>query len=378
VKSVVKNNAFTIVELLVAMGLLVMLLTLSGLVFSTTVEAHRKAGASIDISRNLRAVTDQLGTDLRGLRKDAPLFIWFNAVDTNGDTVPDTHYDAIHFFADGDFQTMRQYSDGTANKTVYGNIARVYYGHANIPAAPPAANYQTSGLLSRKSHILTSDSDILNAYGEIPLISNWPTTPNVINYAVFAANFGGAAENQLEFNTITLTNWINALNYIDSSLPAFTDNADSFIDRCMDDDSRPFIDLADYQTLHLLLSQGVLRMQIQWAYEPTDLMSPVAGFNSGIRWWPDADPDGNRNFTDSDFDVMKPGIAPKQFGVHFELPGGSTVADWFPVGGCGVSPGVAFKPTFYPRALKFTFVLKDSNGLFVGGKTFTHIVYLDN
>ena len=36
-----------------------------------------------------------------------------------------------------------------------------------------------------------------------------------------------------------------------------------------------------------------------------------------------------------------------------------------------------FWPTF-PKALKFTFVLRDSNGVFDDGKTFTHIVYLDN
>jgi len=91
-------RGFTIAELLVAMALLVMLLTLSGLVFSTTVQAHRQSGASIEVSRNLRAVAEQINAYFRGLRKEAPLFLWFNAVDTNGDAVPDTYYDAIHFF----------------------------------------------------------------------------------------------------------------------------------------------------------------------------------------------------------------------------------------------------------------------------------------
>ena len=55
-----QSTGFTIVELLVAMSLLVILLGLSSMVFKTTVAAHRAAGAAIDVTRNLRAITDQL------------------------------------------------------------------------------------------------------------------------------------------------------------------------------------------------------------------------------------------------------------------------------------------------------------------------------
>ena len=100
-------------------------------------------------------------------------------------------------------------------------------------------------------------------------------------------------ENELEFNTITVTNWINALNYLNGGLP---DNADHFVNYCMSDSTRPIINLADIDTLHLLLSQGVIQMQIQWAYTNDDLIDPGTGFIpnpslfTGIRWWPSVDP----------------------------------------------------------------------------------------
>lgn len=385
------NNAFTIVELLVAMSLLVIMLGLSGMVFNTTVDAHRTAGASIDVTRNLRAVTDQLNADFQGLRKDAPVFIAFNWIDTDGDLVPDSHFDTIHFFADGDFQTTRQYGyDNTGDstpdgvKTIHGNISRIYYGHSNSPGN---IDYIVNSVLARKSHILTADAQIFRVYGEIPAV----TDGGVIDYTPFDVSFGilplpdsTSYENQLEFNTITLTNWIAALNLLEVVGVSLEHvNANHFIDVCMTDAFRPQVDLNDIDTLHLLLSQGVLEMQIQWAYEPTDLTGRVAGFDAGVRWWPSADPDGDGIFTDSDFATM--GF--NQFGVDFELPEGSSYVNWFDVVSAdiakrcktdnGAGTGVSFKDVFYPKALKFTFVLRDSNGIFTDGKTFTHIVTID-
>lgn len=372
-----KNNAFTIVELLVAMTLLVILLGLSGMVFNTTVAAHRAAGATIEITRNLRAITEQLNADFQGLRKDAPLFIKFYRT-------ANARYDMVHFFADGDFQTTKQYFDGTSNVTVYGNIARIYYGQANSvdifnsPGLTP--DYNTYQTLARKTHILTADAGIKAVYGEIPLINDG------FDYTQFAADFlfsnNFPNENQLEFSTITLTQWLAALNFLNAGNP---DNADFFVDNCMDDGTRPFIDLSKVETLHLLMAQGVIDFQIQWAYTADDLMVP--NLFSGVRWWPSVDPDGDPLTNDSDFDTM----TQDQFGVYLEMPAGSTFASWHdvtspvlinPTKRCRANDGtggvVYFKDNFYPKALKFTFTLKDSNGIFADGKTFTHIVYLEN
>ncbi len=371
------------------MGLLVMLLTLSGLVFSTTVEAHRKAGASIDVSRNLRAITEQLSADFRGLRKDAPLAVWFNAVDTNGDTVPDTHYDTIHFFADGDFQATQS---PIPNKMIYGNIARIYYGHANSQAA--VADFATQQILARRCHILTADNQLFMAQ-PIPILGSPPVYINFTN----PVNFNFALENYYEHDTISLNEWLNVLNFS-------TANADHFLKTVMFDPaaadgniSRPFVDIAAANGLWNLFSQGVLEMQIQWAYTVRDLDRDGSGntpilptdtdYFTGVRWWPSTNPDG-LGVCKSDFDTMKGGFPiyaanRYQFGAYFGMnvtPGDN----WFGSrsiikrGWTQTLPGWTgcFRSDFYPRALKFTFVLKDSNGIFAGGKTFTHIVYLDN
>ena len=154
----------------------------------------------------------------------------------------------------------------------------------------------------------------------------------------------------------------------------------------MTDSSRPMIDFEDINTLHLLLSQGVAQMKIQWAYTTDDLNIAAPVF-AGIRWWPEVDPAGDGSIT-SDFANMG-----NPFGAYLMMLVGPSldvdnngIDDWFANQLCRTDTDriarngneVYFKSSFYPKALKFTFVLKDSNGIFADGKTFTHIVYLDN
>ncbi len=391
-----KNKAFTVIELLVAMGLLVILMGLSSVVFSTTVRSHRMAMATIEITRKLNAITNQLNADFRGLRNDAPMMVWF---DSRPSGSAEERFDMIHFFADGDFQTAGQYnydSDGDGlpdgDKTVAGNIARVFYGHANsvlvdLTAVPPVLpDFDSSQVqvLSRKSHILTADNEIFSIYREIPLISNDPATPYVIDYSRFAVNFGGPDENLLEFNTISLTNWINALNYLDPGNAFNPDNADAFINFCMDDNYRPYVNVTDSSTLHLLMLQDIGSFRVQWAYTNDDLRDvtnanaiPSPPLFSGVRWWPSVDPAGDGSDR-SDFDPMV--MNTSTLGVYFELPNGTNaVTDWFDISGCRtINNTTFFDGDFYPRALRFTFTLHDSRGIFPNGRTFTHIVYLDN
>lgn len=409
-----KQNAFTIVELLVAMALLVMMLSLSGLVFNTTVKTHRAASATVDISRHLTAVTAQMTSDFAGLRKEAPVFLWFER-----NTVTNRRFDAIHFFADGDFQTTREYpvryddpdnrnglidtNDPFRNETIRGMLARIYYGHANsvdlFNSPSLSADFDSFQALARKAHILTTDDVLTIDSGEIPAVTGNPM------YAPFLTSFGLTTysvgtdpvrtylcENGWEFNTITLDQWINALTYRNAvNIPV---NAGHFVANCMDNDSRPYIDLSDDETLHLLLAQGVITFSIQWAYTIEDLSSnaavdtPITGgsaYFTGIRWWPSDDPAGDGS-VGSDFALM--GDA---FGSYFSLPYGVPSAAWNRVKPLDsetaaqkglrrcrtIGSAIYFRQDFYPKALKFTFTLRDGNGFFENGKTFTHIVYLD-
>jgi len=401
------QRGFTIVELLVAMSLLVILLGLSSMVFKTTVAAHRAAGASIDVSRNLRAITDQLTADFRGLQKDAPLAIWFEQefVDTDDDGVPDTarRYDQIQFFADGDFQTTKQY--GTPPQTVYGNMARIYYGHAwSVDSAMDAIKgYRvldlngdgiedpSANILARRTHILTNNAALL-------------VFPSVNQATNQLTAFPPGGNNYYEFdNFVTLSLW--------NQLLTVQANCDEYLSTCFNNTvppgdttlvgrvGRPVIDMGDIDYLHNLLSQGVVQMRVQWAYTAEDLTAdttvytpiPPASYFAGVRWWPSVDPLGDGNDpvagtdVDSDFDTIA-----NQFGAYFKMPDGSGIPDWLNVisavstercrtdDGSGTNTDVYFRQNFYPKALKFSFVLRDSNGVFAEGKTFTHIVYLDN
>jgi hypothetical protein len=160
-----------------------------------------------------------------------------------------------------------------------------------------------------------------------------------------------------------------------ADLPAFWNNA-----------GRPVVSMAHMDFLHNLLAQGVIEFQVQWAYTTDDLIDPgtglpVPGLFAGVRWWPSADPAGDTTAS-SDFDTMGGSYG----GAYFNMPGGVTIAAWFTIRNCKTDTDLTpnngnefyFTNTFYPKALKFTLTLKDSNGIFADGKTFTHIVYLDN
>jgi len=134
------KKAFTITELLVAVGLLAAVLTASMIIFNYSIEAQRTAMATAEIMRTLRSITDQLNYDFAGVRKDAPVIMNFH-----GDTADANKADSIVFFATGSFQTM----DGE----VRGNTARIYYGQSGEPD-PNDSDLARKKILARKQIIL--------------------------------------------------------------------------------------------------------------------------------------------------------------------------------------------------------------------------------
>jgi len=151
------NKAFTLIELVVAVAILAMVLSFAGVVFKVSIGAYRTAIANAEIMRKLRAITDQLNTDFKGVRKDCPIGVYGNRV---------------VFFANGDFQSIGQHEYKKANgdialKTVAGNIACIFYGQTQNPGGP------RERILARRQTILTADSTLLdpNALGEY---FDWP------------------------------------------------------------------------------------------------------------------------------------------------------------------------------------------------------------
>jgi prepilin-type N-terminal cleavage/methylation domain-containing protein len=147
------NKAFTLIELVVAIAILALVSSFAGVIFNVSIGSHRTAAANAEIMQKLRAITDQLNADLRGIRKDAPMAIQFWLVG-------DTRRDSIAFFANGDFQSVRQYPTAAGFRTVSGNVASIYYGRRSGPSDP--------NVLARKQKILTSDTSLTGS----PLLSD--------------------------------------------------------------------------------------------------------------------------------------------------------------------------------------------------------------
>ena len=149
------KKAFTITELLVAVALMAVVITISGVIFNYSIDAQRKAMATSEIMRNFRVITDQLNADFAGLQKDVPILC-------KPEDVNDTYADSIVFFSAGSFQTTNTYS----TEPIRGNIARIYYGqaaeHADSNTPKPLdedkKNRQRK-VLARKQIILSPDAN---------------------------------------------------------------------------------------------------------------------------------------------------------------------------------------------------------------------------
>ncbi len=372
------KKAFTIIELLVATALLAMLIAISGIVFSTAVKAHRTANAAAEVAAKLFALTDQLNRDFQGLRKDMPAAIWFEYDSNTG-----KRYDQIQFFADGMFESSKQWtytnSSGTqVTETLSGNTARVYYGQANqvrINSSYQRTLYSayntsysearkrgTQMILGRRAHIQTANS--MPTWGLFPVDPS-DTTANF--RTSFQQKFipwlgGGSSGNYFgndvfEYDNVSLSDWTNIL--ADSTKA----NQNKYLDTCFNNTSgRPGIDLtaSDGQSLHMVMVQGIGSFSIQLAY-----------MSGGVLyWWPSQDPNGDGNTLDSDFTAM----GATSFGYYMNFPVAPLWPNWT---GSSNRSLLLTSDSSYPKAMKFTFTLYDSNGVFKDGKMFTHIVYFN-
>ncbi|MHC4396980.1 MAG: PulJ/GspJ family protein [Planctomycetota bacterium] len=364
------KKAFTLIELVVAIALLTMVLSFSGMIFKVSINSHRTSCANTEIMQKLRAITDQLNTDFKGLQKDAPLLIRFEKGGPN-------RYDQIMFFANGNFQSTQVY-DGSlpgippffpasTGQPVTGNIARIYYGQADVvePSGgiinynvsygndPAYKKYNKYKILARRRHILAADTDLF-------------PFPDVTDDATFQSTFVPVDNDSFEHDSIFLLRW--------QIISAIQANNDRVIQTCFN--NRPEIDFQPQAMtgLHMLMSQAVSSFSIQWAYRYSFPPPPAPPFIDEYRWWPSDDPDGIPGYGDSDFAEM----GSDAFGIYFNMPGGIDPALYWYDHEQAANRYYIFPPGFYPDALKFTFTLYDSKGILEKSKTFTHIVYLNN
>lgn len=112
------NNikAFTLIEMLVAVGLLTAMLLISTVVFRTAIDAQQKASSAGNYMRDIRVVTQRIDDDFSQIDLNAPFALWF---ERNGS-------DSVIFFANGQFE---QISGGNIDESVeLNNYAALQYG----------------------------------------------------------------------------------------------------------------------------------------------------------------------------------------------------------------------------------------------------------
>ena len=371
------KKAFTLVELMVAVGILAIILSFSGIVFHASIDTYRVAAASSEIMRKFRAITDQLDTNFEGLLTDAPLMIFFRQ-DPND---PNQRYDQIMSFAYGDFSSLQSY-DGIplvpslTGMPIRGNYARVYFGQA-WSLDPTTDSMQLPFDMDEEFRVLGRRMHILN----YPGAALWPDPFDVIGTF---DDVGGALmaynNERFEHDSLSLAQWKilypRAYDYDALGGP--------ILETCFDVNV-PRFDIDDSATYHKLLCQGVGSFAIQWSYRDA---------RDGIfRWFPSADNRDARG-TYSHFDLVKRDGFPSTprlgrpytdfdvFGVVFNIPNAGRMNYWGTApmmcySGSRLSGNQRFPSGFFPDAFKFTFTLFDSKGIIEKGRTFTHIVYLD-
>jgi prepilin-type N-terminal cleavage/methylation domain-containing protein len=345
-KNEIRNNkAFTLVELLVAIGILAIVLSFASVIFKVSIGAHRTAIAYTEIMQKLRAVTDQLNADFKGLRKDGEIFVvWVAKPQTNPDFKDNDldgyeRFDRIMFFADGDFQSYKA-------PRVRGNIARICYMIAKKGNVSVEAQDRPKRILARNLHILTND----------PSLNDFPDLDNFSDAQWYDWN------NRYEYDKITLNSWKNIswqnkVNILSAATDIdVTGTTVNKAIRGVD------VDPADANSIHMLLCEGVGEFKIQGWYDTQQ------------QWIPEVDPDGNGNLSDTHFFLNDPNTVP---GVLYPGPKGTVhintmdySRELITESNFNIIPGLG-------RALKFTFTLYDSKGIIKNGMTFTHIVYLD-
>jgi prepilin-type N-terminal cleavage/methylation domain-containing protein len=349
------KKAFTILELLVAMALMVVLMAISAVVFKTSVQAQQAASATAEIMQKYQALTHQLKTDLGGLQKDAEfVVVWgpgpdLNSdgswVDKNGDGVPDRYlsFDRLYFFAAGSFQSYDQQPDSTG-VIVHSSMARICYSFGRDENDRQALQEPDpkKRLFCRTQHLLTSD-------GSLPAFPDFTAGWNEANFE--ADNF------TLEYQTMPLPTWLNLdMNTYKREILA------KILDlRAMGSvatEGGPHIYFSDSQlmadTIHQLLCKGVGQFHVQIWRE--DLQ----------RWFPEIDPNFDGVYDETAGETDYPHDASDTRLIDIQNYNGYYFNN----------DQAGFEAAIGP-ALKFTFTLYDSRGVFPEGKTFTYIVYLN-
>ena len=350
------NRAFTLIELLVTIAILAMMISFTSVIFSVSIETHRVAEANAEIMQKLRAITNQLDSDFKSLRKDGEIVVIWQADNRRdpaegGDPNVYERLDKIIFFANGDFHSYNP----VGGNIIRGNVARISYMLARTSYDPflgrPLLQQPHERILARTQHILTADPGL----PQVDPASDWHRW-----------------RDELEYDNITMQQWRQLGPQLKRDILSIltgvivdSDILDTWIGGTTIEPNNP-------NSYHLLMCEGVGQFQVQ-------------GWNDDRgQWLPSIDPDGNGDWSDTNFLLDDPCSV---IGLAYNSEGFRELLMWNGISG-GVYDRYLIASSYLVeenfnsipglgRAFKFTFTLYDSRGVFENGRTFSHIVYLD-
>jgi prepilin-type N-terminal cleavage/methylation domain-containing protein len=156
------RKAFTLIELIVSLGILAVVLSFAGLIFRVSIESHRMALANAEIMQKLRVITGQLDTDFKSMifEYGAMGRTRTYTIDGEDDEEVEVGSDTIVFFASGDFQSTAQYGDD--DDTVAGNVAAIFYGRPDPNSYDREPEPRETWLLRRQT-ILASEAEVADS-----------------------------------------------------------------------------------------------------------------------------------------------------------------------------------------------------------------------
>jgi prepilin-type N-terminal cleavage/methylation domain-containing protein len=166
-----RRRGFTLAELMVSVGVLLVLLMMVSMIFSTATQASSKATANNEICARLRTLERQLRNDFNGLQKDAFIGIWYQLTPYPDPDDPTTNEwvrtDRLVFFTAGDHSTINQVWDPATNSfnasgnqamPISSNMARVFYGYTADSVDPTSTRgKEAKRLLARRVKLQTAD-----------------------------------------------------------------------------------------------------------------------------------------------------------------------------------------------------------------------------
>ncbi len=335
--SPIRRPGFTLAELMVSVGVLVMLLMMVSMIFSTATRASSKATANNEICGKLRTLERQLRTDLQGIPKGAFLGIWYQLTPYPNPDDPTTNEwirtDRLVFFTAGDHSTINQVQDTTGNTTnpdmseampITSPMARIFYGH-DMYSIPEANQYRPNAkehkrLLARRVKLLT--------FGAVAPPtrkthrSDWYFGENTIPDGnegqiddTYREIYDGNDDiyDNWEYERKSLGDWQNDNRYSIEEYFTLNDGntSESYFEYGMMTDNgtfswirRPVINPSTQQGMHMYFLDGCAEFKVQrWIeYHPytgykLPLDNPVDNSqNPGgllVGWWPEEDPDNN-------------------------------------------------------------------------------------